>query len=179
MPADASRLQADLRTAGFTGATVTSSSAPISVFARNFQFSGGHLLHATMSGSDVTAMDEFGSSITLPGFPYAMPADRADLQADLRSAGYSGAVVALFDDPWTITLPDVLTTGLIRDFSLIITPGDPFPVWSFDGTPQADNPWTSVDGHFENTRASDGGPIREERQRAFAAMRITNEATLP
>jgi hypothetical protein len=179
MPADASRLQADLRTAGFTGATVTTSSAPISVFARDYQFSGWHLLTATMSGSNVTAMDEFGSPITLPGFPYAMPTDRADLQADLRTAGYSGAVVMLHDDPWAITLPNVLTTGFIRDFSLKFTPGDPFPVWSFDGTPQEDNPYDYASGQFENIRDPEGGSLREETARAFAAVRITNEPTIP
>lgn len=179
MPADASRLQADLRSAGFTGATVTSSSAPITVFARDFQPSGGHLLTATMSGSNVTGMAEFGSPITLPGYPYAMPADRADLQADLRTAGYSGAVVTLHDDPWTITLPDVLTSGFIRDFILKFEPGDPFPVWDFQGNPQADAPADSANGVYENIRNPEGGAIREEIQRAFAAMRITNEATLP
>jgi len=179
MPGDASRLQADLRTAGFTGATVTSSSAPITVFARNFQAGGGHNLTATMSGSNVTGMSEFGSSISLPGYPYAMPSQRASLQADLRTAGYTGAVVMLHDDPWTITLPNVLTSGLIRDFGVEFTPGDPFPVWDFFGTPQPDAPATSANGSFENLRAPDGSALREETARAFAAMRILNEPSIP
>jgi hypothetical protein len=179
MPADASRLQTDLRAAGFTGATVTSTSAAVTVSVRNYTATSAHVLTATMSGSNVTAMAEFGTSITLSGFPYAMPSQRASLQADLRTAGFTGAVVTLHDDPWTITLPDVVTTDFVREFTVMFTPGDPFPVWDFQGTPQDDNPANFADGQVGNIRDIYGASLREEIPRAFAAMRITNEATLP
>ena len=76
-------------------------------------------------------------------------------------------------------LPDVLTTGFIRDFLLEFTPGDPYPTWDFTGAPQGDAPATGAVGAATNIRDPEGGSLREETARAFAAVRITNEPTIP
>ncbi len=179
MPADASRLAGDLALAGFAGATVTSTPAAITATARNHAPGGGHVLIVTMSGSDVTEVSDFGTPVTLPSAPYSMPGQKDDLQSDLRTAGLSGAVVTLHDDQWVIFLPDVLTTGYNRIVLVTFDPGDPFPVWDFAGAPQPDAPANAVQGEVSNIRNAEGGTLREEIQRAFAAMRITNEPTLP
>jgi hypothetical protein len=130
MPADAATLQADLRTAGFTGALVTSASASLVARAKNHSADGTFPITLTMSGSSVTAAEEHdGTPITLPSAPYSMPTQRASLQTDLRAAGQSGAVVKIYDDTWTILLPDISAGGDDRDLTLTIDPGDPYPAW--------------------------------------------------
>lgn len=48
---------------------------------------------------------------TLPHYPYTMPTDAAQLQADLRAAGWTGAtVVATSATVWTITISTVHQT---------------------------------------------------------------------
>lgn len=44
----------------------------------------------------------------LPNYPYTMPTDAAQLQADLIAAGWTGSVVQATDDThWSVTIPDV------------------------------------------------------------------------
>lgn len=175
MPADAARLQTDLRAAGYTGATVTSTSAALTATARNHTVDGTSSLVVMQSGSTVTSVTSGGTSISLPSFPYALPTDRAALQADLRTAGFTGAVVMLHADSWEVTLPDRSATGVNREFSLTIDPGDPFKVWDFFGTYLGENPAATVDGTSGNVRNPAGAPLLE-RSSQFARMRITRGA---
>jgi hypothetical protein len=179
MPADASRLQDDLRAVGADSATtVTVTAAPLRVMAKNYQFGGGYILTATMSGTSVTGMSKFGTAIALPHYPYSMPSQRTELQSDLVAAGYSGVVVSLHADAWTIFIPNVSTSGYFRDYSIQFQPGDPFPVWDTFGNQMANNPGDVENGQPVNVRSPLGTPLREE-MRAFAAVRITNAPTLP
>lgn len=45
-------------------------------------------------GKSIAALSIGGGAVSLPGYPYAMPADAPALQADLRAAGYAGAEVS-------------------------------------------------------------------------------------
>jgi len=173
MPADAAALEADLIAEGFTGATVSVTSAALSVTVRNHLSSGAFPYDVTMSGSSVTAVAPHGgSTISLPSYPYSMPSQESDLQADLRTAGVDGAVVRLYGDQWTIDIPDWLTSGLSRSLVLFLDPGDPYPAYDLQGNYIGENPDNSVVGTFGNVRDPMGDPIREELQRAFAVMRI-------
>ncbi len=172
MPADAAQLETDLIAEGFTGATVTVTSGALLATARNHTVAGALRLDITQSGGSVTDVAFHGSSISLPSYPYAMPADQADLQADLRTAGHTGAVVMLHDDTWEIVLPDVDATGVIRDFSVEIDPGDPFPYWDGFGTYQGLAPANSITGTSGNVRTPGGDPL-DEAGKQFARMRIT------
>jgi len=173
MPAQAATLQADLRAAGYTGAAVTSSAADMTVGVKNHTPGGAIFLPVTMAGANVTGVSYQRSPITSGmSYPYAMPAARATLQTHLRAAGFSGAVVMLFDDPWTITLPDVSATGTVRDFILSITPGDPYPAWDFFGNYLGEQPATAVAGSSGNVRDPAGNPLSES-PRGFARLRIS------
>lgn len=172
MPADAAALQADLRTAGFTGALVTSASAALTAAAQNHTSGRVSRISLTMSGADVTAAAEAdGTPITLPAAPYAMPSQQADLQADLRAAGQSGAVVMLYDDTWSILLPDISAVGYDRDFTLAIDPGDPYPAWDVFGTYLGIMPATVVFGTSGNVRSPAGHGL-EENPRQFARLAV-------
>lgn len=175
MPSDAARLQTDLRAAGYTGATVTSTSAALTATARNHTVDGNKSLLVIQSGSTVTSVTSGGTSISLPSYPYTLPSARASLQADLRTAGLSGAVVMLHADSWEVTLPDRAASGADREFSLTIDPGDPFKVWDFYGTYQGENPAATVDGTSGNVRNPSGSPLLE-RSSQFARMRIKRGA---
>jgi hypothetical protein len=73
----------------------------------------------------------------LPNFPYEMPGDAAQLQADLRAEGWSGATVTASSDvDWSISIPDVYY-GEFGTFSRVEWPiyasgSDPFgnPLYS-------------------------------------------------
>ena len=176
MPADAARLQTDLRAAGYTGATVTSASATLTATARNHTVDGTKYVGITQSGSTVTSVIYQGSAVTTGmSYPYSLPSQRASLQADLRTAGLSGAVVMLHADSWEVTLPDRSASGINREFSLTIDPGDPFKVWDFYGNYQGENPAATVDGTSGNVRNPAGSPLLE-RSSQFARMRITRGA---
>lgn len=45
-------------------------------------------------GKAITAISVLGSAVSLPNFPYDMPAEAAQLQTDLRAAGFTGALVS-------------------------------------------------------------------------------------
>jgi hypothetical protein len=169
MPADAATLQADLRDEGFTGALVTSTSHALSVGIKNHTDDGpAKKLTPVLSGSNVTNVTFQGSSITLPAYPYSLPADAADLQADLRTAGYSGAVVKLFDDEWSVFLPNLLA-GDSRPYDITFSPGDPFPFWNMFKIYQGLNPDDDFKGSHENLRTPGGAPLTEHAK-AFARL---------
>lgn len=44
-------------------------------------------------GKSVTGLTIYRTAVSLPNYPYALPSQAATLQADLRAAGYTGAVV--------------------------------------------------------------------------------------
>lgn len=176
IPADASRLQADLRTAGFTGATVTSTAADYTVTARNHLQDTSKVLIIEQSGNSVTAVKEYVSggpaTISLPGYPYALPGDKDDLQADLRTAGQTGAVVMLHGAEWELFLPDVMIDGRNRNFFVTIDPGDPFPYWDIFGTYMGLAPANAETGAFENVRFQTGESTAEANKQ-FARMGMT------
>lgn len=71
---------------------------------------------------DITALKINGATITLPNYPYTMPAQSAALLADLDAAGY----YAIFDhdpgDHWSITLAGIETTGYAASGAMDIDP---------------------------------------------------------
>lgn len=175
MPADATTLEADLVAEGFTGATVTTTAAPWTVVIRNYTPGNAVAMPATHSGETVTAVAPpgGGSAISLPGYPYALPGDAADLQADLVTAGYSGAVVQLRNDEWAIHVPDVAAGGQNRLIGVTVDPGDPFPVWdTLSGSYLGLAPDTEIAGTYSNVRTPGGDPLLE-RARQFARLRVT------
>lgn len=174
MPSQASQLQTDLRAAGYTGATVTSSSASLTAGAVNHTVDGRKLLQVTHSGATVTAVTPFGgSAISLPNYPYALPGDRALLQSDLRTAGQTGAVVMLYKDPWTIFLPDRSASGLVRDLVLNITPDDPYPAWDGFGNYIGLASSAFVVGSFDNVRSTGLTPLPEAGKCFFRVKRTS------
>ena len=176
MPADKARLQSDLRAAGFTGATVTSTTAALTAVVINHTVTGTAHLVVTQSGSNVTVVASNGVTIPLPGYPYAMPGQRADLQAALRAAGQSGAVVTLYGDPWTITLLNRLAGAQDRELTVYFTPDDPFPAWDSFGNYQGELTSAYAQGGFSNVRTPDGDPLLEASKQ-FARLRITAATT--
>ena len=125
-----------------------------------------------MSGSNVTDVSNRGSTIPL-SYPYSMPSQRAALQSALAAAGYSGAVVKLYDDEWDVFIPDLDTILDDREFKLTITPEDPYPLWDFFGNYLGLQPDNIVPGDFENLRATTGLASVEEANRDFARLKIS------
>lgn len=179
MPSQAATLQAALRTAGYTGATVTTSAADISVGIVNHYYANSLYnrdpLYPTVNGSaQVTDVADNGVTIPLPSYPYQMPAAQATLQTDLRAAGYSGAVVKLYDDPWEIFIPDRnTTTQNSRAIQITITPGDPFPWWNMQGSYQGLDQDATITGTYENIRSA-GGADKVEADKQFARLSIVS-----
>lgn len=173
MPADKSRLQADLRSAGYTGATVTSTSAALEVVVINYTAGGERKFVVTQSGTNVTAVAPYGEgTISLPAYPYAMPSQKAALQSALRTAGYDGAVVTLFADPWEIFIPNRSISGKNYPHSLTFTPTDPFKTWDFFGNYQGEAPGNAIAGTAENVRTPGGAPL-EEAVRQFFRLEVS------
>lgn len=173
MPADKARLQADLRTAGYTGALVTSSTAALTAGIKNYTPTGPRTLVVTQSGVNVTAVAPYGgATISLPGYPYAMPSQQATLQAALRTAGYDGAVVVLRADLWEIFLPNRSISGNSFPFGITITPGDPFKAWDLYGNYLGEAPANSFNGAAENVRTPGGDPL-EEALRQFFRLEVS------
>lgn len=168
MPADKARLQSDLRTAGYTGAIVSSTSAALSTRINNYTAAGRRVLTVTMSGTNVTGVANYATGpISLPSYPYSMPSQKAALQSALRTAGYTGAVVTLYADPWEIFLPDRNVTGGTLPFNLTFSPADPFKVWDFFGNYQGEAPGNNILGAPENVRTPGGDPLEESLKQFF------------
>lgn len=178
MPADAAALQTDLRANGYPAALVTSTAAALSVKITNHVYQNSWYnqlpLGVTLSGSDVTQVrTNTGAAISLPAYPYAMPAQQAALQADLQTAGQTGAVVVLYGDSWTIFLPDHPAAGLQqRAFEMWFTPGDPHPQWNIFGDAST-NPDASAPGTSGNVREGVGLAQLPEANIQFARLKIT------
>jgi hypothetical protein len=173
MPDDASVLQTDLRATGYPDATVTTETFPYSCEVFNHTDGGRFPLTATVVSGEVTAMNFRGTAITLPGFPYSLATEAGTLQADLRDEGFSGAVVNVFRDSWTVTLPDEVCTDNNRIAAFKIDPGDPFPFWNFLGEYQGEQSADTVVGGFTNLRALGGGPLVEAKS-AFGRLGFIN-----
>lgn len=162
MPADAARLQTDLRAAGYTGAVVSSTTGTLIATARNHISTSTSTLRVTMSGSNVTAVQYPDySSIPAANFPYSMPSQKASLQADLRTAGATGAVVMLHSDQWQILIPNRNATGNVRSSVVTFSPGDPFAMYDMYGTYTGINPADTVAAAVENVRDPSGNPLAE------------------
>ena len=171
LPSDASRLRADLRSAGFTGATVTSVSSALVAQIKNHTVGGISNVAVTMSGSNVVDVSWRGTTVPV-SYPYAMPSQQAALQAALRAQGIDGAVVTLHAATWTITLPNRLAAGLVRDIVVIISPGDPFPYWDMYGVYQGLAPATGISGSSGNVRTPTGAAL-VEADKQFSRLEIT------
>jgi len=170
MPADAARLQADLRATGYPGAVVSSVSRPISVSISNHTPDGAAVMRPTMVGSNVTSVTCNGVIAPL-AYPYAMPSQQAALQTALRNAGYSGAVVMLHGYEWMISIPDRPAYLNVRDFNLTIDPGDPYPYWNMYKEYLGLLPDNVVAGDHTNIRAMDGIQLSEAKK-SFARVGI-------
>lgn len=173
MPSEAAQLQADLRAAGYTGAVISSVAAPLSAGITNHLPSGRQTLQHTMSGTSITDIRDRGVTVPLPGYPYAMPSQRATLQTHLRSAGKSGAVVRLYGDVWTLFLPDRLASGTVRDISVVFSPGDPYPNFNIYEEYLGEAPAKTEAGSWNNVRTPSGAPLREALK-AFARIGFAN-----
>jgi hypothetical protein len=175
MPSAAATLQTHLRAAGYTGATVTSTSVPLYVTIKNHTPGRAELLQSTVSGGGVTQVRAYISGtwtpISLPSYPYALPSAKATLQTHLRAAGYTGAVVKLHGDEWTIHLPDVAAGATNRSINADITPADPFPAWDAFLVYQGEAPDNIVVGTSGNVRTPAGAPLLEY-PRQFARLRV-------
>lgn len=62
-------------------------------------------------GKGITAVEVLGSSVSLPNFPYDMPADAAQLQTDLRAAGFTGALVSSVSGSLVAKAKDHISSG--------------------------------------------------------------------
>jgi len=172
MPADAAQLQTDLRAAGYTGATVSSVAAPLSVVVTNHLETDNVNFPVTLSGSDVTDVkNASGTTISLPDYPYAMPGQITDLQADLIAAGYPYISARAYDDAWTIFIPDRSTTFSTRDITATITPADPYTYLGIGGT--GTDAGNLIRGTFGNLRATTGLDPLEEAPKQFARVGVS------
>lgn len=61
-------------------------------------------LTTTRQGKSITALNLNGVTISLPGYPYAMPAQAATLQTHLLAAGYAGATVTTTAGTWSAVI---------------------------------------------------------------------------
>jgi hypothetical protein len=68
-------------------------------------------LTSARHAKSITAIKLFGSTITLPNYPYAMPGDASVLQADLLAAGYPGATVSSVPHAMTVEAYDYSDAG--------------------------------------------------------------------
>ncbi|MFU8893996.1 MAG: hypothetical protein ACNA8L_10245 [Luteolibacter sp.] len=69
-----------------------------------------------------TAIIIGGTALALPNYAYTMPTDAAQLQTDIRAAGYPDATVAATSDvDWQINIPDVDIFGF-QDNSRVLWP---------------------------------------------------------
>jgi hypothetical protein len=178
MPADAAELQADLRANGYPGAVVSSVAAGLSLDIINHTYADNSynrfVLQATLSGTNVTEVRSGGTLITLPSYPYSLPSQAATLQADLRSAGQTGAVVRLYGDAWTILLPDRPAADLLQRQEVItFTPGDPFPYWNFFGEYQGLVPDNTLTAEVGNIRPGVGDAVLTEALKQFGRFQLS------
>lgn len=172
MPADAARLQADLRAAGYPGATVTSVPRALSVKVTNWISEGTQNFSVTLTGSTVTQVrNATNTPISLPGYPYSVPSQIPNLQADLIAAGYPYIGVRAYGDEWTIFIADLSTTFSNRRFIATISPADAQTYQGIFGNGY--DPGNLVEGTFSNVRANTGLAPLTEASKQFARLGIT------
>jgi len=177
MPAAAPTLQADLLALGYTGATVSSVPAPLTVEIETHAILSIQKLSATMSGDNVTLVKSAtGQDIPLPGYPYAIPSQRASLQDDLRATHHPGTVVKTLGDEWEILLPNRSTLFNNRELRVTFTPGDPYPYWDMFEVYQGELPDNVVTGQFYNLRSTEGLATMSEAAKNFARLKISTGA---
>jgi hypothetical protein len=99
LPDDAAQLETDLVDEGFTGATVTALGT--SAWWVLTTYHGIRLYSTTVSA--LTIMEEVQD---LPNYPYSIPADNAQLIADLEDLGWDDVAVVQ-QSGWEIEVPDV------------------------------------------------------------------------
>jgi len=68
-------------------------------------------LVANRHSKSITSLRLFGANVSLPNYPYVMPAAAATLQADLIAAGYAGALVSSVSKPMTVTVTNFVNDG--------------------------------------------------------------------
>jgi hypothetical protein len=110
----------------------------------------------------LTGITVAGSLLSLPHYPYTMPTAAAQLQTDLRAAGYPAAVVSAESDvDWSITIPGASYTSFSQ-YS-----GVTWPTYSYAGPTGT----TTISGQGFALDAVDeaGVPIKK---RAFARLVI-------
>ena len=164
-------LESDLQTQ-FPGATVDVVTGAFLARAAWHTQPGRQMLTVTMSGSSVTAVRYQGATVGT-GYPFSMPAQQQAL-ANMLTVALGGdplnkAVVMLYGDAWTIKLPDLQTTGIIRDLTLTISPDDPYPGWDGMGQYVGIQSSAGVSGYSSNVRTP-GGVALQEAARGFARV---------
>ena len=173
IPGQLALFEADLD-AVFPGATAVITSGMMRAVIENHTVAGTYPFKVVMSGNNVTSvLLQNLTPVAGLNLPYNVLTQRANLQSDLRAAGYDGAVVTLYSDSLTITLPDVPAEGSVRWFTMTIDPPDPYPYWDYLGNYQGENPNTLINGTYGNVRTPGGDPLLEAKERQFCRLLIT------
>ena len=180
------QLQTDLRAAGYTNAIATYSAAAYTAeIRRHYLYTDDQGITGAMiasyavthSGDTVTEVRivETDTVVSLPGYPYSLPSQAAQLQADLVAAGQSGAVVRLFSGEWRIYLPDRTTAVAqsLRSFKATFTINDQYPRWSDTNAYQGLINDNTAEVGYTNLREASGGTIADGAGKQFARLRIT------
>jgi hypothetical protein len=180
------QLQADLRAAGYTDAVASYSAAAYTVeIMRHYlqydtngvAFYQPERLPVTYDGETVTEVrtHDTNTLISLPSYPYALPAQAAQLQTDLVAAGQSGSVVRLFGGEWRIYLPNRTTaaSNVVRNLKATFTPNDQFPRWSQEGSYQGLTADNTVTVPYSNMRNLAGVSVVDASVRQFARLKLT------
>lgn len=180
------QLQTDLRAAGYTDAIATYSSAAYTAEIRRHylktddQGQTGATIEnfaVTHSGETVTEVRiaETNTLVSLPGYPYSLPSQAAQLQTDLVAAGQSGSVVRLFAGAWRIFLPDRTTAVAqsLRALKATFTTNDQYPRWSDTNAYQGLINDNTVEVGYSNLRATTGGTIVDGAAKQFARLKLT------
>jgi hypothetical protein len=174
------QLQTDLRAAGYTDAIASYTSAPYTAEVRRHYLADGMYyvqnLDVTHDGASVTAVYSLeGTLVTLPGYPYSLPAQAATLQTDLVAAGQSGSVVRLFAGEWRIFLPNRVTTAAatVRSLKATFTPNDPYPAWNSLGSYLGLLNDNVIEAPYSNLRTASGVAVTDASSRQFARLKLT------
>jgi hypothetical protein len=172
MPSQAATLQAHLIAAGYTGTVVSSVAKSMSVVVTNWTNGGADNFPVTLSGSNVTMVkNASGANISLPGYPYAMPAQITNLQAALIAAGFPYASARVFGDEWTIFIPNRNAILSQRDFTATISPADPYTYQGPTGT--GTDAGNTLTGTVSNVRATTGLAPLSEATKQFARLGVS------
>jgi hypothetical protein len=62
-------------------------------------------------GKAITGLTIYRTPVSLPNYPYDMPGEAAQLQTDLRAAGYAGATVSSVSAPLTVQVRNHTSNG--------------------------------------------------------------------